>query len=43
MEAIDSLPYEWNMKNPEFQLQINDYFNTRNIYENIQWYSDLIL
>ena len=25
-EAIYSLPYELNMKNPEFQLQINDYF-----------------
>ena len=24
-EAINSLPYELNMKNPEFQLQINDY------------------
>ena len=26
LEAIYSLPYELNMKNPEFQLQINDYF-----------------
>ena len=27
-EAIYSLPYELNMKNPEFQLQINDYIQT---------------